>query len=447
MVLDYEPGVLELKAIVFDLYHIAEADFTYPVEGPCFVGLLSLLERAAPYLFVPQQQNTEMNQLVKTTLSAAVQFLCTPRSRRERTAMLMKPCWCPYSQRSGQGHKHGDTLVSSAPLSRRLPSLVFVDRLLKLVEAACDVRFAAMHGRTMRVDRIRKRKTWPRSIGDILPYGPENTVRGLLGWLAPETGYCGADPASVLRIVHLILRFIRPPTLPYILTSHAFISNGIQASLEYACDILESSRRDPEQPDHSAEQEAYDAILAVLDVMNDLVVFWTDEVQHRTLAENGAYQLMTLCTRARDLPIWCNNNHSEVVCTLNANRIEGLSAAMRRCLGAKLQAIPADGPNPVPNTAATWEALKRLLHRIYIAQRCASPECTNTFANAGPFRYCSGCKRVSYCSRRCQKNWVEPSVCSPPHHMHDPPALLRVTRLSAQSDNGHRGILLRARVI
>jgi hypothetical protein len=200
MVSEYEPGVLELKAIMFDLYHIAEADYTYPVEGPCFVDLLSLLERAAPHLVMPQQQNAEMKQIVETTLSAAMQFLCTPRSRRERVAMLMKPCRCPYSQRSGQGHKIGDALFSTAPvpLSRRLPPLVFVERLLKLVEAACDVRFAAMHGRTMRVDRIRKRKTWPRSIDDILPYGPENTVRGLLGWLAPETGYYARAPGIYL---------------------------------------------------------------------------------------------------------------------------------------------------------------------------------------------------------------------------------------------------------
>jgi hypothetical protein len=272
MLPNHDPGVLELKAISSDLFDIAKAHFTYTEEGPCFVGWLSALERAAPYLFMPQQQNAKMTQVIGTALSAAMQFLCAPRSRRERTVMLMKSCRCPYSQRSGQEHKNMEALVSTAPLLRRLPPLVFVERLLKLVEAACDVRFTAIHGRTMRIDRIRKRKTWPRSIQEILPYGPEDTVRGLLGWLPSETCYYGADPASVLRMVHLILRFTRPLTLPYVLTSHTFISKGIQAPLANACKTLESSRRDPEQPDYSAEQEAYDVILAVMDVMDDLVM-------------------------------------------------------------------------------------------------------------------------------------------------------------------------------
>jgi hypothetical protein len=410
MLPNHDPGVLELKAISSDLFDIAKAHFTYTEEGPCFVGWLSALERAAPYLFMPQQQNAKMTQLIGTVLSAAMQFLCAPRSRRERTVMLMKSCRCPYSQRSGQEHKNMEALVSTAPLLRRLPPLVFVERLLKLVEAACDVRFAAIHGRTMRIDRIRKRKTWPRSIEEILPYGPEDTVRGLLGWLPSETCYYGADPASVLRMVHLILRFTRPLTLPYVLTSHTFISKGIQAPLANACKTLESSRRDPEQPDYSAEQEAYDVMLAVMNVMDDLVMLWTDEAQYHTLMGHRADQLRTLCARARDLPIWFNS-HPDIVCTRSAGGMDNHGAGMRRSHWVELQATSADEPKPVPNTAATWKTLTRLIHRIYISQRCASPECTNTFANAGPFRYCSGCKRVSYCSRRCQKvGWSHPVV-------------------------------------
>jgi hypothetical protein len=44
-------------------------------------------------------------------------------------------------------------------------------------------------------------------------------------------------------------------------------------------------------------------------------------------------------------------------------------------------------------------------------QCCGLPDCIQTFLDTDSFRLCSGCRRVTYCSRRCQmKAWRHPAV-------------------------------------
>jgi hypothetical protein len=52
-----------------------------------------------------------------------------------------------------------------------------------------------------------------------------------------------------------------------------------------------------------------------------------------------------------------------------------------------------------------WTTLMTVLHYQYTRQTCSAPDCTRTPEQHGrPFRSCTGCWWVQYCSRKCQKN-------------------------------------------
>jgi hypothetical protein len=72
---------------------------------------------------------------------------------------------------------------------------------------------------------------WPNNAYQLLPHGPEDTVRGLLCWLAIDVG-ATAKWASLLGYFRVLLVLTRPLTLPYMVTSPARVLSGIIATLD-----------------------------------------------------------------------------------------------------------------------------------------------------------------------------------------------------------------------
>jgi hypothetical protein len=58
-----------------------------------------------------------------------------------------------------------------------------------------------------------------------------------------------------------------------------------------------------------------------------------------------------------------------------------------------------------------WERLLQAIPQLNRSQQCSAPDCERAFADAWPFKRCSGHSCVIYCSRRCQMAaWAHPAV-------------------------------------
>jgi hypothetical protein len=153
-----------------------------------------------------------------------------------------------------------------------------------------------------------------------------------------------------------------------------------------------------------------DNILPVARIMLDITTLWTDELQRRVFMGNHALQFL-------DLYVNRAGTAALMLTTLRAHDEECKAVAMKYSRMAANLARDYQAWNSTPSlefnryrhmahflTPSIWTKLLALFVRLYNSQRCSSPDCARTFADGiAAFGSCSGCNRVAYCSRSCQK--------------------------------------------
>jgi hypothetical protein len=246
--------------------------------------------------------------------TAILRWLTAPRSLSELSALIRRPCACSHEERSGSIHEEGVDVFRSSGRPRPFNFLfeIFLDIIGPALIGAWRPEYTFM--RPHRLLR-EMRRAWPSTYSDILPRGPEQTVRGLLYWLKADWEI-GFDTRLVLLVTRSIARFTYFLTLPYIVTSRAFIYDGFIRPVEAACTDLQSYRRG--RPPNSTHSHAINLLTTDLNILSEMVYTMADRPQR--------YEMTTFC--AQQLLVALNHGW-EALCSLDPTNAPKLPRAIQ----------------------------------------------------------------------------------------------------------------------
>jgi hypothetical protein len=400
-------GTTDLNLALIDLCDPAQPQ-------PCFIMLLSHIVEITPWLSEAHDylHMPGIADVFNMCFTLSIRWICTPRSKRGRDYLMTSPCTCPSDRRASEAHKTGEETMSTVYLNNCRPCMAFIVELLSAIDSACSNALDRRRD-DIKIARISARKTWPTQLDQILPFGPENTIRGLFSWLSADFG--SADQENVISVARVMLQLTRPLTLPYVVTSRIFLSRGILPLIERACilNVNVQARARAGQDTSQVAIKVHDIFYVVFAAMTQIVTAWMDEPLQQTFLRQSASQLLIAYERAWEVCIWHSRN-SEDSDTWEEFMVQIAILGEPILRGhPELRNAPSNRPRHLfsPFATGTWTYILRQNARLYFAERCASPECLKTLAHDGPFKHCGGCKRVLYCSKRCQKTaWQHPAV-------------------------------------
>jgi hypothetical protein len=310
------------------------------------------------------------------------------------------------------------------------PNVFFLSVLLSLVQHPLKLVTTSS-----RLNEIQQRTDWPTSLEHILPYGPEGTMRGLLWWF--RLNLDNACLSYIIPMLYTIQRITGPLTLPFLVSSHIWISRGVLSAFGNASHALEADaeRRTKDSSLETTLSGLTDCSKATTDI-----VLGCDRVQRKEMLRESAVLLLDALVRA--LNAMCNLSHcAGLVKTEAFMEANGDPQRLGQMMRMDFPHIVTPSACKFTNVAfsatysSTW--CQTLATVCYLREwsRCASPECAKTFCDAWPLKRCGGCRIITYCSRRCQTNaWNHPIV---PHRRIC--ATLRYACLNYRLDKGHFG--------
>jgi hypothetical protein len=242
-------------------------------------------------------------------------------------------------------------------------------------------------------------------------------MRALLGWFSVDIGATNVE--LLVRVVSGVFGYTSQVTLPYMITSPAFISRGILPLLQRGCDLMPS-----------ALSQAVTAFETCQTALFSITVHRCGPTHRRVLLEGHAVALLTTCDRV--VQLMASRTRSRVLSRRIAE-LQGKLDTLARALGTfagmlmqdmfwwtqgkvayKFSVVPA-----VPHLNSCFHRVLSALEYSSESGCCGSPECTQSSLDVASLRLCGGCRRVTYCSRRCQKiSWRHPAaphrrICDP----------------------------------
>jgi hypothetical protein len=366
--------------------------------------------------------------------TAGIRWISAPRPLDDMRSLCAQTCGCSQKIRNGSSHTSGDVVLRqlSDPRGPFLAFLEHLARILALPYGGQAPGSVNLDKPIVRLNRIDRRTAWPRTLADLLPHGPEGTIRGILRWLKCDVGL-----EVTLRLQRLLLdtlAFTAALTLPFVVTSRVLVPLGLVAPLQALTRMVEAL------PDTTPlEDMPIFQVNTCVGFATNLCIIFTDARARRALTEPYADDLMSALvhflaafnrlthktTAHKDLSVYsCVNGLVGCVRLLldDFPRLRSYPAKFRA-----IHALVSKAPR-----ISLWQRFHQVVFQLNRSQQCASPECARTFADTGPFRRCERCRRVVYCSRGCQKTaWrhaVAPhrDVCEP----------LRLTCIAYDLDSG-----------
>jgi hypothetical protein len=341
--------------------------------------------------------------------TAILRWLTAPRSLSELSALIRRPCACSHEERSGSIHEEGVDVFRSSGRPRPFNFLfeIFLDIIGPALIGAWRGECTFMRPRQLLREMQR---AWPSTYSDILPRGPEQTVRGLLYWLKADWEVA-FDTRLVLLAIRSIAHFTYSLTLPYIVTSRTFIYDGFIRPVEAACAKLQSYRRGI--PHTAAHSQAITLLTTDLNILSEIGYTVADRPQRDEMTTFCAQQLLVTCnhgfealypldpTDAPKLQPW------QSYLALGVLVFQSFPELDTSCLAPTFVDMLKR-----PSRSGPWSLLQEVFGRLEIEYRCASPDCTRTlYFGDSHFQRCNGCRRVLYCSRACQKHaWTHAAV-------------------------------------
>lgn len=277
-------------------------------------------------------------------------------------------------------------------------------------------------------DRVpRTTKPWPETSLQLVPHGPEDSIRGLIAW-----GNSAASPLLPLLLVFLthVVIAINQLVMPHVVTARSLAHAVIQwVEWNYNMSQLPNRVHAP----YAGERENALELLAIASDFFSQIHKKGDPVQCKCFVTGDGSGLEDDFQRLI-LTMFHWLDELEHPYEPFSERERQLAREVRKMLemvanyvfaefgGSRLQKGPASAHLAYlavengkvfkthlshPVCAAFYALLD-----LHAAERCAAPECTTTFTGEGrKFRRCVGCLRVSYCSIACQKAaWRHSSI-------------------------------------
>lgn len=419
----------------------------------CSYVLLGLCEPFRPSLVESESQRAR-NPLVLRFWELGFSWTCLPRSSKDMQMLhdYMTVCRCTPAHRAQLRHRIGEDIAEGMNLSdyaseKSLLGLFFLF-MAPFIECAC-IAYDGQHPvNTNRLRRLRRLKhdhaTWPRSLDALIPHGAEATTQGLCAWLQVIRGW--VIRKILLDILYALVLHCHPLTLNLIIESEVFLHDGI-------IDFIRRAHEGLTLEPLAMSTDFCDLYFALYSLGHFIHRFIVD---HSTLAQQQAFhsrepkKLLRAYAQALALIDVCaahkRTYKSSTVSKRIREQVENMTEDTFECIrtqymfaGAQIlithPGILSVTSDPMlrsipPKVISGFREMQQILQMgewldsqvimrldyLDIAQRCMAPGCCLT-AETTPLHRCSGCLRVRYCSRECQRRaWMggvpHKNVCS-----------------------------------
>jgi hypothetical protein len=372
--------------------------------------------------FVAERANPALN----AARSAIMRWISHPDSTSIFARMSRCTCTCSTDERQRALHRAGDVAFEKADCTADAGgrAALFVTGLfILMVKPETGTAFLLPS-----IRNLSSRHTWPTSIEDIMPHGPDDTVRGLLAWykpdyrkglsLIPELG-------PMTQIVQMLMRYTHPMAIPSFAASGDLIRYGV---IDVISAALSTLRQAPKG--RAITRPLYNNGLHALHDLMVMVATLT------VLCCNRPKRRRITQLYRRDMVLAYEGVVSEfdrLYARTQDHNIQGLRDQWAG-MAARLVADHPDLHNDMTISEPTrlkaiavsenlWMCMVETITSGEWGRRCASADCPRTFADPVVFRLCGGCRRVRYCSKGCQKAaWKHHTVphrgiCAVIHHM------------------------------
>jgi hypothetical protein len=378
-----------------------------PYDIPCIVVVLGYVRQHRAVFSSKSDSENAQAALAHhdELLSSVTRFMAAPRTNEQRLSLAESSCSCSSAERDSGLHALGHRTDQGG--AEYLPFKDVINYLLGLV--ILHLQDGEDPTGEMRADRIAQRSRWPKCLDHILPYGAGVTINSLISWVVLRDMHMHIR-IHLLHTVEMIVHYTAPATIPYLVYSKAFMFEGIVYQMEIALRMLSGNH----------ELKSAISMLRSSSWLMSYVGLKKCDHSRRVmffLNNYAAQHLKSLCEKLKDMlrvnlktyiPIYdvdllgATLHHLDQVIAFCSTEAE---------LRVDPQTIPQGEDVPADVRFGIWVRALLALNYQATSGRCASVACTSTRLTTWPLKRCGGCRRMVYCSRRCQNaSWNDASA-------------------------------------
>jgi hypothetical protein len=360
-----------------------------------------------------KRPGTADRKSMRSAQDACFTWLTRPRSSQELLGLVQAQCACGPAATGTFRHHTG--LEVMARLNRSgytsgKPFFLLAQQILLLFCSSAIQVLTREDGTQQRFYRLHPHRNWPGTWQEMLPHGPKDTTFALIALL--DMGPPPRQRWAIMKAMERIVRHCHFLVLPILLSFPAPLIEGIVTSVNSCQHDLEQQA---DLEDLSFLTDIQDCLLSIKDFL--VVLFKVaHEAQRRTIHTAGGHVLLTAYSDAVSMcQLLATGRTSVVSDTANSSRAVLMFGSLggwmyhdcpdTRNLEINIEAAGLfDKAATVLSTVESdvWKRLCILFHYLERWQQCAAPGCSATEVDA-PLWRCTGCHRVRYCSRGCQK--------------------------------------------
>jgi hypothetical protein len=383
-----------------------------PYEIPCVVVVLGYVHQHQAVLASKSDSENVQAALAHNDelFSSVMRFTAAPRTDEQRLFLAGSSCSCsPAERNSGLhalGHKTDEGRAESPPFKDIIEYLSGL-----VIHHLQDGKYPITTTMVMRADRMIQRSRWPRCLGHILPYGAGNTINSLISWVVLRDMHMHIR-IHLLQTVEMIVHYTGPSTIPYLVYSDTFMPQGIVYQMEIALRML------------STDNDPFSAIAMLRSsswLLHNVGLKKCDQSRRVMflLDKYTAQHLKSLCEELKDMLrvnvktyIRILDGHSYLLMAIpyHLDQVIAFCSTDAELL-VDPQMIPQGEDIPADVRSRVWVRALLALNYQATSGQCAHTKCTSTKLTTWPLKRCGGCRRMVYCSRRCQNaSWNDASA-------------------------------------
>jgi hypothetical protein len=400
---DAEVGEMTMKIITEEL--------SKPVPSTCAV----VINGSMMFLTNPDNTDTLKNpgcsMRRESTLDMLSRWISLRRSAAQVAEVLELSCTCSADVITSEIHQIGAVASEPEQYRDRTPG--------ELLVIACTAILIDVQDQGAKLGikphRLARRKEWPRKSAQVLPHGPEDTVCGYMDWLVTN------DIVVYSRIIEafsLPTRYAWPLIVPVVIRRRLILDQYVDAATRWG-NYLAKLTLTRITGRHIIQIEHILGIFSRTSALLWKIIHgWSDHTSVLFFLHGRQQDILVSCDRVIETSLSIvqrvNTAKSRTFSSQAQPYLSLTGAAIYnhfpgyRTFNTQLFSHPMfirdAHPLHTPHIQLWTTFLNFLLHHR-MRQRCTAYGCPRTPEELGrPFRYCTGCRQVSYCSRACQRN-------------------------------------------
>jgi hypothetical protein len=377
-----------------------------PELGKCVleaIGALALLVFDTP----ANVQAPGFVERKKTALTLTSRWMSYRRNPAQINRILSATCSCPELLAAHEIHYFGMRISDGGDP----PGQLFLHVCTKHLR---DMESSHKAFRNVKLFRMPARSSWPYSTAQLLPHGPENTVRGYLDWLS------GDDVISAGRMMmtlSVVIEHSWPTVIPVMITKRLFVDRFIEAIPRWSDLWSKYTQRDFSGLYNTNSECISSLFRYLLAILRFLCLEYADPATTAYLLRDKGEGVLVTCDRLMSTTadiaqrvqlanVVKGHQHVIELARTTGILIFNVFPELLPRLG-QLKYITTLAENTSHLNSPLMLSLNILADRLryqHIRQDCAAPGCHHTNEKNGrAFHYCSGCRWIPYCSRSCQQ--------------------------------------------